>query len=291
MNTETKQDVLKTTRTDIAQVDPRNLVVEEGFNRRMDYGDIHALALSLVEFGMIEPIEGFKVRGEDKYIVTEGHRRQLALMLAFENHAKGVKGFENISKIERVMVLPSSNNLKERLFIMAITGEGKKPLTDLEKAQLYSDLIEMGKAEGKKRSEVIAEIIAKIGVSKASVYNTLQISELPQVIKDRIAEGVIAAGAVVAITRELKVEAEQVKAVERAIENAAKESETTGKKVKATVKDVKGLKAKTPMARLQEVVDKLQKNEVKNVRANTLINLVKGLNEKHSLKELYELFA
>ena len=79
MNTET---TLKTKRTDIMLVDPRNLVIEEGFNKRSDYGDIPALALSIVQFGMIEAVKAHKVRGEEKYIVTDGHRRQAALMLA-----------------------------------------------------------------------------------------------------------------------------------------------------------------------------------------------------------------
>lgn len=287
MNTET----LKTTRTDVAQVDPRNLTIEEGFNKRLDYGDIQALALSLVTFGMIESIKAHKVRGQEQYIVTDGHRRHAALMLALESHAKGVKGFEDVSKIDRVQVIPSSTNLKERLYIMAITGETKKVLTDLEKVEMYEALLEMGKSEGKKRSEVIAEIMSALGVSKAAVYNTLQISELPQVIKDRIAEGMITSGTVLAITRELKDEEEQIKAVDRAIDNATKSSETTGKKVKATVKDVKGLKAKSPLARIQEVVAKLEDNNVSNSRANALKALMKALENKTSLSKLYELFV
>jgi ParB-like chromosome segregation protein Spo0J len=149
----------------------------------------------------------------------------------------------------------------------------------------------MGKSEGKKRSEVIAEIMSALGVSKAAVYNTLQISELPQVIKDRIAEGMITSGTVLAITRELKNEDEQVKAVDRAIDNATKSSEVTGKKVKATVKDVKGLKAKSPLARIQEVVAKLEDNNVSNSRANALKALMKALENKTSLSKLYELFV
>lgn len=288
MNTET---TLKTKRTDIMLVDPRNLVIEEGFNKRVDYGDIPALALSIVQFGMIEAVKAHKVRGEEKYIVTDGHRRQAALMLAIENHANGVKGFEDISMIERVPVLPASANLKERLYIMAITGETKKVLTELEKVEMYEALLEMGKSEGKKRAETIKEICANLGISQAAVYNTLKISELPQGIKDKIAANVISAGTVVAITRELKDPEQQEKAVDAAIANAAKASEVSGKKVKATAKDVKGLKSKTPMARIQELVDKLETNKVNNVRANALKALLKAIDEKQSSHKLYELFS
>lgn len=212
-------------------------------------------------------------------------------MLAIENHDKGVKGFEDISLIERVPVLPASANLKERLYIMAITGETKKVLTDMEKVEMYEALLEMGKEEGKKRSETIREICANLGISQAAVYNTLKISELSDSIKDKIASNIISATTVVAIVRELKDPVQQEKAVEAAIANAAKLSETSGKKVKATAKDVKGLKAKTPMARIQEVVDKLEANKVNNTRANALKALLKGIDEKHSLNKLYELFV
>ena len=287
MQTET----LKTKRTNIMLVDPRNLVIEEGFNKRVDYGDIPALALSIVQFGLIDAVKAHKVRGEEKYIVTDGHRRQAALMLAIENHDKGVKGFEDISLIERVPVLPASANLKERLYIMAITGETKKVLTDMEKVEMYEALLEMGKEEGKKRSETIREICANLGISQAAVYNTLKISDLSDSIKSKIADNIISATTVVAIVRELKDPVQQEKAVEAAIANTAKLSEASGKKVKATAKDVKGLKSKTPMARIQEIVDKLETNKVNNVRANALKALLKGIDEKHSFNKLYELFV
>lgn len=286
MNTET----LKTTRTDLSQVDPRNLRIEEGFNKRVDYGDIAALAASIVSFGIIEPLKAHKVRGEEAYIVTDGHRRHAALMLALENHHKGVKGFEDISKIERVPVVPASANLKERLYIMAITGETKKVLTDMEKVEMYQALIEMGESEGKKRSQIIDEIVSKLGVSKASVYNTLTIGNLPDVIKQRIVDNEISASAVVNITRELKSEKDQIAAVNVAIDSANAATAESGKKVKATAKDVKGLKSKTPMARIKEIAEKLEKNEVNNTRANALKALLKGLDEKKSLNKLYELF-
>lgn len=286
-------ELLKTTKNDILSIDPRRLVEEEGFNERNkgNFGDILGLALSMVAVGLLEPIIGHKIRGTENYLVTDGHRRNAGLMLAFENHAKGVKGFEDISKIQRVPLKVASADLKDRLYIMAITGTTKRLLTDIERASMFETLIKIGLEEGKKRPEIIQEIITKMGISKATVYNTLQITELPQVIKDRIMEGVIASGAVLAITRELKEPEQQIKAVERAIENATKTSEATGKKVKATAKDVKGLKAKTPMARIQEVVAKLEDKGVKNVRANALIALMKGLDEKQSLKDLFELFA
>lgn len=126
---------------------------------------------------------------------------------------------------------------------------------------------------------------------RASVYNTLKISELPQGIKDRIAENVISAGTVVSITRELKNPDEQVKAVEAAIVNAQKTAEATGKKVKtATAKDVNGSANKPVMARIEELIAKLDDNDVKNTRVTLLKALHDGLKNKKKLNQLYELF-
>lgn len=283
-------EVLKTTRTDLHQVDPRNVIVEEGFNKRFDYDDLASLALNILQFGLIEPLKGHKVRGAEQYILTDGHRRHAAVMLAIENHAKGVKGFEDISKIERIPMLPASANLKDRLFIMAITGTKKKLLNDMERLAVYDAIMEIGLAEGKKRPQIIDEIVTTMGVSKASVYNTLTIGKLPDVIKQRIIDNEISASTVVGITRELKTADQQIKAVEVAIESANKAAASTGKKVKATAKDVKGSANKPTMSRLEELVAKLDELGVKNQRVTTLKTLVDGLKNKKKLNQLLDYF-
>jgi ParB family chromosome partitioning protein len=139
METKTQNtDVLVTKRTDIMLVDPRNITVEEGFNVRKDMGDLEGLAHSVVTDGVIVPIEGYKVRSEDRYVLTDGHRRLAAVKLALKFHAEGKAGFEDVSKIQLIRLIPSSANIKDRLYIMAITGEKKKDLTDLEKAEMYA---------------------------------------------------------------------------------------------------------------------------------------------------------
>jgi len=283
-------EVLNTKRTDLMLVDPRNCTVEEGFNVRKDYGDIKGLAKSVVEMGVIEPIVGYKVRNEDRYVMTDGHRRLTAVLLAFELHAQGTVGFEDISKIERIPMRTASADPKERLYIMAVTGEKKKALTDLEKAEMYARLIEIGKTEGKKRGEVIADITHRLGVSQATVYNILKINELPEVIKDAIAKNEISGSTVVTIVREIKDPAEQVKAVEEAIYDAKALAEKDGGKSKATASNVKNLKAKSPMARLKEVREKLESKEVSNSRTKLLVELLDALENKCSVNKIMDLF-
>lgn len=287
------EKVQKTTVTDLQNVDHRNIIAEEGFNKRGEdnYGDIEGLARSVVEFGVIEALIGYKKRGEDKFILTEGHRRLKAIQLAFKYHAEGKAGFENIDKILRVPFRVASANLKDRLMIMAITGKGKQPLTDMEKAALYSELIGVLQTEGMKRTEAIKELGHNLGVSQATVYNVLSLNELPDAIKEEIVAGKISGTTVVAITRDIKDEAQQVAAVKEAIADAEQVASTTGKAVKkATASNVKGLKAKSPMQKLTEVADRLEKNEVSNVRSKAFIEMVTILAEGGSVNKIYDLF-
>lgn len=279
-----------TKRDDIKKVDPRNIEIEEGFNKRTEYGNILAMAHSVVEVGVIEPVIGYKKRSEDKYVLTDGHRRIAGVKLAIQFHEEGKPGFEDISKIEFIRLIPSSSDLKERLYIMAITGEGKKPLTDLERASMFAALLEIGIAEGKKRGETIKEIVSKLGVSQATVYNILQINKLPEIIKEAIANNEISGSTVVTIVREIKDEAEQIKAVTEAILDAKAVSEKDGSNSKATASNVKGLRAKTAMQRLKEVSEKLESKEISNSRTKLLVELLEALDNKRSVNKIFELF-
>lgn len=281
---------LNTKRTDLMLVDPRNCTVEENFNVRRDYGDIKGLAKSVVEMGVVEPIVGYKVRNEDRYIMTDGHRRLTAVLLAFQLHAQGAAGFEDISKIERVPMRTASADPKERLYIMAVTGEKKKALTDLEKAEMYARLIEYGKEEGKKRGEVINDIKQRLGVSQATVYNILNLNKLPDEVKEAIGRGEISGSTVNAIVREEKDEAIIISLVNDAIATAKSITEATGGKTKATAQNVKGLKAKSAMQRLKEVAEKLEKAGATNTRAKVLVDLIEALDNKRSVNKIVELF-
>lgn len=284
-------ETLKTTRTDLMQVDPRNLVIEEGFNVRKEYGDIRSLALSIVSLGVQEPLIGYKKRGEDKFVVTDGHRRQRAIAYALERNAAGDAHFADLSKIQYIPVRTSSSDPLERLYIMAVTGEKKKSLTDLERADMYSRLIEMlVSTKGMKRGEAVKEIMENVGVSQATMYNILKLNELPEAIKESIAKGEISGSTVVTIVREIKDEKEQVEAVQAAIAHAKEAAEKDGGKTKATARNVKGLTAKTPMARLKEVREKLVENGVNNSRVELLVELMDALEQKKSVNKLLDLF-
>ncbi len=289
---------LKTERTDLAHVDHRNITIEENFNARSEnnYGDIEGLARNIVANGVIDALIGFKVRGEDRFIMTEGHRRLRAVKLAFKFHSEGKSGFEDISKIERIPFRSASSNTKERLLIMATTGFGKVPLTDLEKASLYKRLIDFDMESGLKRGEAIKGLVKSLGISQATVYNILQLNDLDDDIKAFVESGQISGSTVVTIIREEKDVEKQKELVLSAIYDAEDKTKATGSKVKATASNVKGLKEKatlrekSPLLRLKEIAVELEKIKVNNVRTRVLLELIDGIEAKTPLSKMIDAF-
>lgn len=292
-STTAQSEFLKTTKTDVMNVDYRLIKVEENFNERDEnnYGDIEGLALNIAQNGIFEALLGFKKGGE--FILTEGHRRLRATKLAHENHAAGKKGFEDVSKILQIPFRSSGHTMLERLMIMGITGMGKQPLTDLEKARLYERVIaELENDKDLKRGDAIKQLQQSFGIkSVANVYNILSLNKLPEEIKTLIHNNEISSNAVLAITREIKSPEDQIKAVEEAVFEAQLQAEKTGKEVKkATAAHVKTIKPKSLKDKLAAVKEALVKSGATNVRAKAFLELVEGLDENISVKKLIAIF-
>jgi ParB family chromosome partitioning protein len=274
-----KTEINKTKRKDILQVDPRNLVTEEGFNARVDMGDIEALKDSIVESGLEVPLKACKKRGTDSYTVVDGHRRLMAIMMAIE------QGHD----IKYVDVISTSTNIEERTISMIITGTGQKPLTEMETAEAISRLVKFGYSP--------EEISKKIGKAIASVYNLITLSSTPKRVKNMVHDGLISGTTVVQIVREVKDDSGEVDAeklletAEKAVADAKAEADATGKKQKkATAKNVKSLKAKSPQQKLVEVQEALEKEGAKGSKVQLLSALNEALKAKASVEELIQLF-
>ncbi len=255
-------------KNDLMMVDPRNIIIEEGFNVRKDMGDLDELMRQILAVGQLEPISGTKVRGEDKYILTDGHRRMAAINKAIE------AGHD----IPFVKLLPSSGNVEDRIFAMVITGLGKKALNVLEEGEAYKRLVAF--------SYKPKDISVKIGKSIAHVYNLLKLADAPKAVKNAIENNEISGTTVMHLLREVKDPAELVSVIENAVNDAKKEGATK----KATVKNTTVEKFRTPMQKLADAYEIAEKNKAANLEL--LFEVINILNKKESTpKQIAKLFA
>ena len=139
----------KTTKTDIYKIDPRNIVVEDGFNSREDFGDIDILAKQIEENGVLNPISVVPFKdenGNEKYRLIDGERRYRAVMSLLD---RGVS-------VDRIPALfqPKSADQKALLVQQIIRNEGKG-FNEMELAIAYKKLLDEGMTK-----EEIAEKIA-----------------------------------------------------------------------------------------------------------------------------------
>jgi ParB family chromosome partitioning protein len=255
-----------TKRTDILLVDPRNIVIVDGFNVRTDMGDIEALADSILETGLQVPLMAKKVKGEDKFELVDGHRRMTAVKYLLS------KGYD----IPFVKVLPFTGNEEDRVLAMVTTGTGQKPLTELEQAEAIKRLVTFHyKPE---------EIAKKVGKSLPHIYNMLTLANASKKVKELVSSGDISGTTIVHIVRETSDEREQYRMVEEAIADAKKQ----GKK-KATSKNVSVLKVKNISVKLKELIAELDKREIKNDKVELLVDLVSNIKDSE-IEDLVKIF-
>lgn len=264
MKTAEQQETLKTKRTDILNVDPRNIIIEEGFNvegRTDDKEKIRELMLSILGVGQLEPLMGFKVKGEDKYILTDGHRRMAAVNMAI---AEG-------NEIPYVKLLPSSGNLEDRLFALVITGIGKEPLSPIGEGETYKKLINLGYNA--------KEISEKVGKSLPHVYNMLKLADAPKAVKNSILKNEISSTTVMQMLRTVKNSEDLVQTVNNAVQTVKEKTGDSNKPVKVTAKDF--VKLKTPIQKLTEALQKSDNEK----GSDFLTSLINELNNKQSTPE------
>jgi ParB/RepB/Spo0J family partition protein len=254
MNTENavvNPEVMPTKRGEMFNISPYNIVVEDDFNVRKDMGDLEGLMNSILANGQLEPIMVHKVAGEEKYVLTDGHRRFAAIKLALE------KG----NPIPYVKAIKVSGTTEDRLFAMVITGTDKKPLTVLEEAEAYKRLVNL--------SYEVKDIATRIGKSLPHVYNALKLADAPKKLKKAIESGAISATTVSQLIREVGETDDVLAIVETAI--AAAKTQPDGKVKKVTKKDVVTvakktgkIKARSGMEKLEAVYESLKGQEATN---------------------------
>ena len=177
-----KQETNKTKRTDIFSIDPRNIIVPQGFNSRVNFGNIEELAEQIKTAGMLNPITVQAIKMEDgteKYNLVDGERRYRAIMLLIEKGEK-IKDKE----IDYVSAIKVPSNLsKSELYVQqAMSNEGKN-FNEFEWAVLASKL----------RDECgitnMSEIARMLGKNNGQVVYWFQILELPEKYQALVRDG------------------------------------------------------------------------------------------------------
>lgn len=177
-----KQETNKTKRTDIFSIDPRNIIVPQGFNSRVNFGNIEELAEQIKTAGMLNPITVQAVKMEDgteKYQLVDGERRYRAIMKLIENNEQ-IKG-KDIDYVKAIIV--PSNLSKTELYVQqAMRNEGKN-FNEYEWAILASKL----------RDECgitnMSEIARMLGKNNGQVVYWFQILELPEKYQALVRDG------------------------------------------------------------------------------------------------------
>ena len=122
-------------RRDMYLLPVTEIIVQEGFNPRTDYGDIASLAESILQNGVKNPLRGYKEGGN--YILTDGHRRLMAAKIVAKTNPEILVPF----------VLDMSNkSAEQRIIDTMICNDGLK-LNPLEEAEIINRLINFGMNE------------------------------------------------------------------------------------------------------------------------------------------------
>ena len=220
-----------TKRTDIYNIDPRNVVVVDNFNVRRDFA-IDELKEQIKAQGVLNPITVVPFKDEDgneKYRLVDGERRLRATLAAISEGAD----------IKRVKAIFLPRNIKEEdlLIEQMMRNEGKN-FTEYEQAIMFQRFRD-------KFGYTQSEIASKFCKSATFVGRCLSLLELAPEIQEKLEKGEISTGAVRQIVGLNKEdESAQIAAVENAVADAKSKGKTTatGKNINGETKSQKDLK-------------------------------------------------
>lgn len=203
----------KSGKTDIIFVDPKELVIEEGYNiRPIDWTYVDQLAQDYKKGDPIPPIvvEILMVDGKPVPFVREGHHRTHGACKA---------------DMIQVPIIPFKGNKEAAIALMFKSGS-TRPLTRVQRATGVRRL---------RACNMSQEAVAKfLGISQGEVSILEKIFMLPEAVKDMIEKNLVAATTAIELYAEhgddlydiliARLEQKQVEAVDATAEQTAQES-------------------------------------------------------------------
>lgn len=187
-------------RSDLFHVNPNDIIIEEGFNPRVDYGDLRALADSIIANGVKVPVRGFKKDGE--FVLTDGHRRLKAVFLL-------LKDYPDAEILIPFIIDPSEKSAEQRIIDVMICNDGLK-LNPLEEAEIVNRLVNFGMSD--------KDIAKRTAQTKVYVSNLKLLYSAPEKIKNRIREGMVSATLVLDVLRNSEDFSDAIDKIEGAVE-------------------------------------------------------------------------
>lgn len=260
-----------TKRTDLFLVDPRNIVVMEGFNVRQDF-DLAELKEQIKDKGVLNPITVIPFRDEqgvEKYKLVDGERRYRATMMAIEEGA-------DIQFI-KALKAPRDSSLMDLYVEQMMRNEGKQ-FTEYECAIMYRRFRdEFGYSQ--------VQIAQTFHKSPAAICKCLSLLELPEYLQRKIATGEMSVMAAKDIVANFDTQEEQVEAARSMVKKARENGKgsVTGKFVNETLQASK--EARSISSALRKLLDHLG-NSVKM----DLAMMVDCLDSTQDVDKAYELY-
>lgn len=196
---------------------PESILVRDGFNPRLDFGNIEELAASIEASGVKVPLRVLRDKSGQKFELIDGHRRNAAVQFL-------VKAGRWTHPGVPIVIAERGISDAEQILEVMITNSGK-PLLPLEEAAALKRLIDLGMS--------IAEIAKKVGHSDVYVRDHLALLDAAPEVKDALAAGKLDKTTAQQITNSTKKD--KVNGNKRAAELVAKA--TAGKAEKRKVKE------------------------------------------------------
>lgn len=213
----------KSKRTDIYSIDPRTIQVVDGFNSRVDFGNIEELAEQIHSTNnqVLNPISVQLIKnadGTEAYRLVDGERRYRAVMSLIERG-------EDIPYIKAIL-LPNNLSKDELYLQQALRNEGKN-FNEYEWGLLAKKLInECGMNT--------AEVAKRLGKNTGVVTYWLQIFDYPQDIQEVIKNNELGGSD---MRRLFRGHSHDVESVRNDIEHMRAKAQDKGRR-KLTLKDL-----------------------------------------------------